>query len=100
MTEEAAVEEAIQGYGLTLNDERKWFQPAFEVLAATSIHVGGVCMGHKEVHVSWHWTFRQGRDRLNALHGELVTKAMQEAWWGSQVRDPDGPPVGLDGSAS
>lgn len=98
MTEEAAVEEQVQGYGLTLNEDRKWYQPAFEVLALKCVHAGGVHMGNKEVHVSWHWTFRRGRDHLNTLHGELVSKTMQEAWQAAYVRDPDGPPIDTDGS--
>lgn len=88
--------ESIEGYGLTLNDERKWWQPAFQILSLTHVHAGETCMGTREDHVSWHWTFRKARTRLNALHAELVTETMKHAWAKVYAKDPDAPPAGFE----
>lgn len=89
--------ESIEGYGLTLNEARKWWQPAFQVLSLIHVHAGETCMGTKESHVSWHWTFRKARTRLNALHAELVTETMQQSWAKTYAKDPDAPPSGYEG---
>lgn len=93
---EDGLSEHIAGYGLTLNESRKWWQPQFEVLAL--VHVAtpaGIHMGNREDHVQWFWTFKQGKKALDTMHAKLVTEAMQRAWWGTQVRHPDAPPQGF-----